>query len=985
MSDLHDLIGAFIDGELPPADAERFREHLASCSACQQDLADFVQLDAVAGATALRVEAPRPAPVRARRVQLIGVGALLAAALAVFIATRPHAPASAPVSLAEARSVEGRVTWPVADSWRPWEPTRSAAAAQSEPISASTLAALESGGDQRSLGAAWLLAGNATRARQALEALPQTADVASDLSAVQLSEGRAEEALALAQAALELTPKHPQATWNRAVALERLGAALLAAQTFHELEARAEPGWSQEAAARARALDLASTEARAKTQSALDGAARMVLGGPGLSAEQLRAMPSWARMNLRYALLTATSRDRVLSLAPVGRALDELFGGSWVSQAVTRAANAEFSPRRLADAQHFRALVVDYYRALAAAGPGPTVDASEPGLGAETAPWVASLKQRKALEFLVFALPMGRALGEPLTDYAEAVAHDGDPWFALALELERARRELAAGDSPGAERRLLELVSRAAQAPLRALQAHELLAVTLTAQHRVVEGTSHAMDALRLARSQGEQGAATRLLSTLADAARFRNATALATAFLEERVLRQPADCTAKGYAYESMAAMAIVSLDVSAARARLSQVPSCTSLSVVGAGVLADLTRLAPQPSDSTQLTDVLAALRQATSDEQEQALLDHLEGRFQLDVDRARGTSLLRSAMARAKASVVHDAVPRKVLAHGYGLLRIAAGEAKEWSQLFALTAEERSVAAPDHCALVIEVQDNRVAVAGRDAHGADSGASRRFDLHVRRPSPGLTLEELAQLTEPIARAVAPGCARLSVFASYPLHGRTGWIPDDIAWAYSGGGTQHGPSGTQGLVVRDVATPTSLGLPRLATWDDSVRPNDAELKGDAATPQRVLEAMQTASFVELHVHARVNPADADTAALVLAADDAGQFTLSAKTLGETRLKNDPVVLLAACRASTVAPFLHEPWSLPRAFLHAGASAVIAAPVDLPDAEARSFFRAVTDRVRAGQDAATAVRDERLHFLQQRHAPWVRTVLVFD
>jgi hypothetical protein len=128
------------------------------------------------------------------------------------------------------------------------------------------------------------------------------------------------------------------------------------------------------------------------------------------------------------------------------------------------------------------------------------------------------------------------------------------------------------------------------------------------------------------------------------------------------------------------------------------------------------------------------------------------------------------------------------------------------------------------------------------------------------------------------------------------------------------------------------------------------------------------------------------VNPAQADTAALVLAPDAEGRFALSATELRATKLEGAPVVTLAACRASSVAPYLHEPWSLPRAFLEAGARAVVAAPVELPDAEARTFFSALTERLRAGQSPATAVRDERVRFLAvQPRASWVRTVLVFD
>jgi len=238
---------------------------------------------------------------------------------------------------------------------------------------------------------------------------------------------------------------------------------------------------------------------------------------------------------------------------------------------------------------------------------------------------------------------------------------------------------------------------------------------------------------------------------------------------------------------------------------------------------------------------------------------------------------------------------------------------------------------------------------------------------------------------VASPVAREAAKHCAKLAVFAGYPLHGRAGWLPDDVAWTYSGGGRGTTPRSTTALVVRDVATPPALGLPRLASWNDAPAPGAVELSRDAATPSRVKAALRQAGLVEIHAHAQVNAAQSDTAAIVLAPDADGAYTLSAGELEQVPLDGAPVVVLAACRSSSVAPYLHEPWSLPRALLRAGASAVIAAPVDLPDGEARAFFQVVLRRLRRGEDAATAVRDERLEFLRQHPAPWVRTVLVFD
>lgn len=978
MAEVHDQLGPFLDGELSAADAEAFRQHLAECATCQQDLQDFTALDAVAGVPAQEprpVVVATPAPQRRSLRPLAWSGALLAASLAAFVVYTKRPPPEPPaLALAPVRQLEARLTWSEADTWRPYGVDRAAGAA-GEPVSAAKLASLEAAGDTRALAGAWLLAGNAGRARALLAGLDASLpDVASDAAAVALSEGRFEDALTLAQAALDARPDHPQAAWNRALALERLGLGLSAAAAYRALAARAEPGWSTEASHRADALETSWKRGLAASQAALDAAARMTLAGEPMPVDVALAMPSWSRMNLRYALLTATSRAQVEALRPLARALDAALGGHVLDEAVTHTAAQDFA-KRARWAKGVRGLLVDYYRALVAWGFGPAVDDAEPGLGDGTARLIAELRAAKAWDYLVVVLPMGRALGQAFEDYVKAAQVVGDPWFTLGVDMERARRATSVSWAKG-EEAFLELLPRTATAPQRALEAHEALANLYVAEHRLVEGTSHALAALRLAQAQGEWKRAGMLLPPLADSARFRNATAVASAFLEEWVLRMPEDCAAQAYRHESLAAMAVVDLDMPRARRELDAMPTCDGepLSVAGLSVLADLARLDPQPDDVPRFEAALAKVRDA---EAAKGVLQHLHGRLLLDSRPAEGAALLREAMTDGD-----PATGAKVRAYGFGLLRSAAGEASRWDEVFSLTEEEAGVTALS-CALVVEVQDNRVVAAARGATGAAFGAAKRFPLGRR--SGGLSLDEISQVAAPLAQEAAKGCAKLAVFAGYPLHGRAGWLPDDVAWTYSGGGKGTTPRSTTALVVRDVATPPALGLPRLASWDDAPAPGDVELSRDAATPSRVKAAMRDVGLVEIHAHAQVNAAESDTAAILLAPDTDGSYTLSAAELEHVTLDGAPVVVLAACRASSVAAYLHEPWSLPRALLHAGASAVIAAPVDLPDGEARAFFQAVVRRLRRGEDAATAVRDERVSFTKQHPAPWVRTVLVFD
>jgi len=57
----------------------------------------------------------------------------------------------------------------------------------------------------------------------------------------------------------------------------------------------------------------------------------------------------------------------------------------------------------------------------------------------------------------------------------------------------------------------------------------------------------------------------------------------------------------------------------------------------------------------------------------------------------------------------------------------------------------------------------------------------------------------------------------------------------------------------------------------------------------------------------------------------------------------------------------------------------------VLAASAPIPDAEARRFFDAVLQKIRAGAEPSVALRDVRVAWLRESGHEWVRTVLVFD
>jgi hypothetical protein len=227
------------------------------------------------------------------------------------------------------------------------------------------------------------------------------------------------------------------------------------------------------------------------------------------------------------------------------------------------------------------------------------------------------------------------------------------------------------------------------------------------------------------------------------------------------------------------------------------------------------------------------------------------------------------------------------------------------------------------------------------------------------------------------------------VAVFAPAPVHGQPMLLGPDVAWAYRMGPAAPPPvtpPKPRRLVISDVEPPPSLQLPRLGPWGRA--PDDAAtvwLHGGAATPARALAELGAATDVEVHAHGLVDLDLSDASLLVLSSDAQGGWALTAGEIRRHRLEGAPIVILGACQAGSTTLYLHEPWSLPAAFVEAGARAVFASPSPIRDAEAGPFFDAVRARVRDGEPAAAALRDERLPRLAHDPGSWVRDVLVFE
>jgi CHAT domain-containing protein len=125
--------------------------------------------------------------------------------------------------------------------------------------------------------------------------------------------------------------------------------------------------------------------------------------------------------------------------------------------------------------------------------------------------------------------------------------------------------------------------------------------------------------------------------------------------------------------------------------------------------------------------------------------------------------------------------------------------------------------------------------------------------------------------------------------------------------------------------------------------------------LIGALARKDSVLRAMTTTSVIHFAGHARVDPLVPSQSRLLLA-DEA----LTPADVAALKLQRGSVAVLGACETALGRTFNGEgPMSLVRAFLGAGASAVIASLWEVRDDDAARLLRGVHARLSAGADPA--------------------------
>ncbi|RKG69930.1 CHAT domain-containing protein [Corallococcus sp. CA054B] len=1025
MTVLCEQLAAFVDGELPPEEAEAFQAHLATCAGCQAGLEDQVQASllvqaaadarAASGAQTRSVASPgseggpgapaaapglravpgtgsqaEPVPdARTRspsarprgraawdRRRVAGFAAAAAAVvLAVLLVGRPwrttETVRALPFALAAARPLEGRLSHPGLADYRATGTMRGGADGRPE-LDLKVLSELEAKGDLHGVATAWLAAGDFERAERILERLPSSPAVMGDLALAALGRAQPERALTLVELGLESAPDDARLRWNRGLALQALSLELAAAAEFSRVAQAKEPGWSTEATERADGLRKGALSRRDSWKAMNAAGMELALDGTPYPGPMARRNPDLARLYLYHALRAAPTVERVQALAPLAALLDDVTRTKTASAYVARVAAADFNKR---------GPLANTYRELLAG--------TRSLEGAEADAFLVRLRRSGERDLLLGAILLLHQEDRFVDELAALVRQSGEPaWYDAPLARGRAQAAQDRGDMETAETSLKNGLAacRSEGFGYRCVDLQRSLAALYNRMDRRKEAESLARPALEEAFRSDSWYQEELLLADLVTSARLSHAPALARAYLDEYLHHSPEDCARRSEYHHARALLFVEDLDAKRARREVQDALTCpTAPTLMEVAVAGDLLRLEGATVPGRELDRVRERIRVLREDPSlttgEKLLVDHIEGRILIERDREEGQNLLRGVITGSALHRSTDIEARKAWAHSHHVLMMDAGRAKEWGLAVDLLAEEVDRTAPTSCLLALAGQDERMLFVARGPTGASSG----LYLHALKQP---LREEVPAVPEPLLQVLA-GCGVVKVLAEPILLGRPGLLPADRAWSYlaPGGYRVESPAvapAPKRLVVSDVEPPATLGLPRLMPWKGMTGPGDVHLRGRAATPESVLAEMEDATEVELHTHGLAGTVS-DAAFLALSPDAAGRYALTAEELEGHTLRGSPVVMLAACDANVGAWRYHSVASLPSALIQAGARAVVAPSTEVPDVEAGAFFQALVDSLRQGTPPAQALRDTRARWLKQGSARWVQDLVAFE
>jgi cellulose synthase operon protein C len=944
---------AYFDGELAASDEASALAHIAECAACQAELGDWMGIE-------VALSRPRPSPRAAARPRwpwLVGAVAAVAAIAAVIALVvgkpgGPGAPGAPAIALAATRPLEARLSAPAFDRHRPYRVDRGAASPERVPLAA--LAALEQRGERAALVAALVLTDDLTRARATLDASPPSAARDSDRAAVALAAHDNVRALELADQAIAADPRLAPAHWNRALALVALDLPLVAASELDAVAARAEPGWSDEARTRARALRGPFAD-RAPDLAAYGAAATALVAGrwAAIDAAAVRRHPGLARRDLFDALAVAASPADVHALGPIADELDRLAGNDRAARALAAVAARNFEVRRRFHAR-YRALVAG---ALDEAG---------------TAALIAELDRAgdDVADITVDAILQAAPSAGDLPRLRRRIRPD-DAWFTIQLARREGQVQAASGDLFGAERALLAAApacrDRAWQLACGRVD-DDLVALYLRLR-RLDEADAHLRAALAELAAAGAPAHVDYALMNAVNLERLRDRDFFASAVLEELRLRAPERCDNVRFVDDGGAVIAFARGDVATAREHLPEARRCgqppaAALLVVAVGVAR-----VGEPRDRARASALIDAARPSPA-------ADLAAGRLRIDADPIGGAREVRAGLAALATLGAEPGTAGELRAWGYATLIGDAGRRGDWTGALAIFAEELGGDAPAGCLVAVSSDDERATTITRGADGRVQGSYQPARPLGRIDAGTVIPAELA--------ATLAACPAVAVIARPPLHGRPELLPPTLAWSFVGPKPPAVPrtsAAPRRVIVSDARPPATLGLPALAAVTD---PTAILVTGAAATPSRIRDELRDATYLEIHAHGIVDLDASDAAFVALSPDPGGAFALTAADVKATRLAGAPIVVLAACRGATMARYQARRWSLPDAFLAAGARAVIAAATTIPDDQGAALFAELRARLDRGERPAAAVAALRASRLAAGEA-WAAGLLVFE
>jgi hypothetical protein len=790
-------------------------------------------------------------------------------------------------------------------------------------------------------------------------------DIDSDRAAILLSQGKAEEALRLADSVLLASPEHRAGEWNRALALEDVGATVLAVEAFEHIASHGETGWAREASERAVALKKDMEPRRREHEAMLAKGRSMVSGGP-IDLDLWRRFPGYGRLFFYDAVRAATSAARVREFLPLAADLDRLQGGRTLTAYVQKIAAEPFD-RRGPFAQTYARLASDYN----------SFDAKALEV------YFAQLRASGQDDLLLGALVLTDRVRDHFAEYLRLARKSNDMWFELLAENEQANAEIARGDYRQAEERLTAASKGCFIQGMvyRCIRIELAFAQLYISVHALADAEAHVKSGMEWARETGDWEAETSFLRKLVSVFFYRDKTSLIVAFAEEAARRGPDSCKQQRYLHETRADEYLRNLRFEEARREILAAPLCGEpRTMLSSLIAAYLNREGSAVVTPEQLREDLAILsHQQGLSIGEQARISFIGGLLELQYDRDKGRSLLRQSISLVKRLPAPDVKANETLFDSYEELVFDAGKAGDAEEALRLLGEQHGVSRTSACAVGVLATGGRSLVVMRDMNNV-----ARIHYEPRNMSPEINV---ANFIPADFKVRLTACPQVTVYSNPALFGRSQLLPASLAWGF----WEREPIRSEtsrceenAMVIGDVEPPAELKLQRLYPWGSYVLPGSVRtsLLGLAATSAAVLTAMPGATSIVFNSHV---PVDVSRSYIVLSPDDDRKYALTTDDLRQVHFKCSPPIFIASYGLPPTASYWYGGLSVPSALLASGSGPVFAAVTPPPEGEGRQFFNMVLDRMRDESSPAVALRDVRTRWLREKKSGWVKDMFLAE